>query len=174
LKRGEQLTVQVGVGVEPTALIARMPSGSIGETAARFLDEEYPWRVIPDVAALGQERIDFATNKLDERKGACRCAGSTRWETRSGRVVESFQSSISHHRSGAGLEALRLGLLSRPRRLEGTAASGRPPAASQRRRGDDRDLRGPGDLQRNVHSPVRVTPTEERRAVNRVDDPDPS
>jgi hypothetical protein len=65
LKRGEQLTVQVGVGVEATALIARMPSGSIGETAARFLDEENPWRVIPDVAALGQERIDFATNKLE-------------------------------------------------------------------------------------------------------------
>ena len=48
LKRGEQLTVQVGVGVQATALIARMSSGSIGETAARFLDEKNPWRVIPD------------------------------------------------------------------------------------------------------------------------------
>jgi cytochrome b len=57
LKRGEQLTVQVGVGVQATALIARMSSGSIGETAARFLDEENPWRVIPDVVALDQEGI---------------------------------------------------------------------------------------------------------------------
>jgi hypothetical protein len=81
LKRGEQLTVQVGVGVQATALIARMSSGSIGETAARFLDEKNPWRVIPDVVALDQEGIDFATNKLDEREGACRCAGRTRWET---------------------------------------------------------------------------------------------
>ncbi|MDQ1449461.1 MAG: hypothetical protein QOC79_2432, partial [Actinomycetota bacterium] len=45
-----------------------MSSGSIGETAARFLDEKNPRRVIPDVTALGQERIDFATNKLDERE----------------------------------------------------------------------------------------------------------
>jgi hypothetical protein len=45
-----------------------MSSGSIGETAARFLDEKNPWCVIPDVAALDQG-IDFATNKLDERKG---------------------------------------------------------------------------------------------------------
>jgi hypothetical protein len=48
-------------------LIARASSGAIGETAAGFLDEENPWRVIPDVAALDQEGIDFATNELDER-----------------------------------------------------------------------------------------------------------
>ncbi|GAA2708880.1 hypothetical protein GCM10010429_22660 [Micromonospora olivasterospora] len=75
MKRGEQLTVQVGVGVQATAPIARMSPGSIGETAARFLDEKDPWRVIPDVVALDQEGIDFTTNKLDEREGACRCAG---------------------------------------------------------------------------------------------------
>ncbi len=173
LKRGEQLTVQVGVGVQATALIARMSSGSIGETAARLLDEKNPWRVIPDVAALDQEGIDFATNKLDEREGACGCAGHTRWETGSGRVVQSIEPSISQHRSGADFEAIRFGLLAWPGRLERTAASGRPPAASQRRSGDDRDLSAPGNLQRNVNSPVRVTPTEERRAVNRVDDPDP-
>jgi hypothetical protein len=91
LKRGEQLTVQVGVGVQTTALIARLSSGSIGETAARFLDEKNPWCVIPDVAALDQEGIDFATNKLDEREGACGCAGHTRWETGSGRVVQSLE-----------------------------------------------------------------------------------
>jgi len=70
LKRGEQLTVQVGVGVQATALIARMSSGSISETAARFLDEKDPWRVIPNVVPLDQEGIDLATNKLDERQGA--------------------------------------------------------------------------------------------------------
>jgi hypothetical protein len=150
-----------------------MSSGSVGETAARFLDEKNPWRVIPDVVALDQEGIDFATNKLDEREGACRCAGHTRWETGSGRVVQSIEPSISQHRSGADFKALRFGLLAWPGRLERTAASGRPPAASQRRSGDDRDLSAPGNLQRNVNSPVRVTPTEERRAVNRVDDPDP-
>ncbi len=53
LKRREQLSVQVGVGVEPTSLIARMSSGSIGEVAPRFLDEKNPRRVVPDVAALG-------------------------------------------------------------------------------------------------------------------------
>ena len=74
MKRGEQLSVQVGVGVQAPALIARMPSGSIGETAARFLDEKDPGRVIPDVAALGQEGIDFAANELDERERACRYA----------------------------------------------------------------------------------------------------
>jgi hypothetical protein len=66
LKRGEQLTVQVGVGIQTTALVARMSSGSIGETATRFLDQKDPWRVIPDMAALGQEGIYFATYKLDE------------------------------------------------------------------------------------------------------------
>lgn len=44
-----------------------MSSGSIGETAAGFLDEENPWSVIPDVAALDQEGIDVAANELDER-----------------------------------------------------------------------------------------------------------
>ena len=39
MKRRQQLTVQVGVGVQATALVARMASGSVGETAARFLDE---------------------------------------------------------------------------------------------------------------------------------------
>src|SRR4051795_6154783 len=101
LERGEQLTVQVGVGVQATALIARMSSGSIGETAARFLDEKNPWRVIPDVVALDQEGIDFATNKLDQRERTCRHAGHTRWETRSGRVVQRIEASISQHRSGA-------------------------------------------------------------------------
>ena len=150
-----------------------MSSGSIGETAARFLDEKNPWRVIPDVAALDQEGIDFATNKLDEREGACGCAGHARWETGSGRVVQSIEPSISQHRSGADFEALRFGLLAWPGRLERTATSGSPPTASQRRSGDDSNLCDPGNVQRNVNSPVRVTPTEERRAVNRVDDPDP-
>ena len=118
LKRGEQVTVQVGVGVQATALIARMSSGSIGETAARFLDEKNPWRVIPDVVALDQEGIDFATNKLDEREGACRWTGRTRWETGSGRVVQSIEPSISHYRSGADFKALRFGLLAWPGRLE--------------------------------------------------------
>ena len=58
--------VQVGVGVQATALIARMSSGSIGEAAARFLDEKDPWCVIPDVVALDQEGVDLATDKLDE------------------------------------------------------------------------------------------------------------
>lgn len=173
LKRGEQLTVQVGVGVQAAALIARMSSGPIGETAARFLDEKNPRRVVPDVVALDQEGIDFATNKLDEREGACRCAGSTRWEARSGRVVQSIEPSITQRRSGADVKALRFGPRAGPGRLERTAASGRPPAASQRRSGDDRDLSAPGNLQREVNPPVRVTPAEQRRAVHRVDDPDP-
>src|SRR5216684_4275357 len=117
-----------------------MSSGSIGETAARFLDEKNPWRVIPDVAALDQEGIDFATNKLDEREGACGCAGQTRWETGSGRVVRSIDRGISKHRSGAAFGALRFGLPAWPGRLERTPPSGRPPAAWQRRGGDDRDL----------------------------------
>ena len=173
LQRGDQLTVQVCIGVEAAALIARMSPGSIGETAARFFDEKNPGRVIPDVAALGQEGIDLTANQLDEREGAYGRARRTRWETRPGRVVEGCKSSISQRRSGADFEALRGGLVARPGRLEGTAASRRPPAAPQRRRGDDRDLGAPGNLQRNVHAPVRVTPTEERRAVHRVDDPDP-
>ena len=102
---------QVGIGVQATALIARMPSGSIGETAARFLDEENPWRVIPDVAALDQEGIDLAPNQLDERQGACGCASRTWWETGSGRVVESIEPSVSQHRGGADFEALRFDLV---------------------------------------------------------------
>jgi len=173
LKRGEQLTVQVGVGVQATTLIARMSSGSIGETAARFLDQKDPWRVIPDVVSLGQEGIDFATNKLDECERACGYAGPTLWEAGSGRVVQSIEPSVSQNRSGADFEAFRFGILAGPGRLERTAASARPPAASQRWSGDDSDLCAPGNIQRNMHSPVRITPTEERRAVNRVYDPDP-
>src|SRR4051812_16633610 len=101
-----------------------MSSGSIGETAARFLDEKNPWRVIPDVVALDQEGIDFATNKLDQRERTCRHAGHTRWETRSGRVVQRIEASISQHRSGADFKALRFGLFARPGRLERTAAPG--------------------------------------------------
>jgi hypothetical protein len=44
-----------------------MSAGSIGEATAGFLDEENPGRVIPDMAALGQEGIDFAAYELDER-----------------------------------------------------------------------------------------------------------
>jgi len=54
-----------------------------------------------------------------------------------------------------------------------TTSAAEAPHAAQRRSGDDRDLSAPGNLQRNVNSPVRVTPTEERRAVNRVDNPNP-
>ena len=106
VKRGEQLTVQVGVGVQAAALIARMSSGPIGESAARFLDEENPRRVIPDVVALDQEAIDLATNELDEREGACRLRVRTRREAGSGRVVQSIEPSISQHRRGADFEAL--------------------------------------------------------------------
>ena len=59
--------MQAGVRVQAATSIARPSSGSIGETAAGFLDEENPWRVIPDVVALDQEGIDLATNELDER-----------------------------------------------------------------------------------------------------------
>jgi hypothetical protein len=59
--------VQACVRVQAAALIAPVSSGSVGESAAGFFDEEDPWCVIPDVAALGQEGIDFATNELDER-----------------------------------------------------------------------------------------------------------
>ena len=45
--------------------------------------------------------------------------------------------------------------------------------ALQRRSRDDRDLDAAGHLQREVNPPVRVTTTEGRRAVDRVDDPDP-
>jgi cytochrome b len=62
LQRGEQLSVHVGVGIQATALIARMSSGSIGEKAARFFDEKNPWHVIPDVIALDQEGVNLATN----------------------------------------------------------------------------------------------------------------
>jgi hypothetical protein len=58
-------------------LIARASTGSISETAARFLDEKYPRRVVPDVVALDQEGIDLATDELDEREGGRRCAGRT-------------------------------------------------------------------------------------------------
>ena len=67
VERSEEPTVQACVRVQAATLIARATSGAIGETAAGFLDEENPWRVIPDVAALDQEGIDFATNELDER-----------------------------------------------------------------------------------------------------------
>ena len=49
------MTVQVGVGAQAPALITRMPSDSIGESVARFLDEEHPWRVIQDVVAREHE-----------------------------------------------------------------------------------------------------------------------
>ena len=103
-------------------------------------------------------------------RGHARCA---RWEPGSGIVVQRIESSIGQRRGRADFEALRFGLFAWPGRLERTAASGRPPAAPQRGCGDDRDLRAPGDLQCNVDSPVGVAPTEERRAVDRVDDPDP-
>ena len=150
-----------------------MSSHSIRETAARFLDEKNPRRVIPDVAALGQEAIDFATNELDKREGACRRGSRTRREAGSGLVVQSIEHSITQHRGGTDFQAPGLGLLAWPARLEGTATSGRPPAASQRRSGDDCDLRVPGNLQGHLDSPIRVAPTEERGAIDRVEDPDP-
>jgi hypothetical protein len=67
VQRSEQLTVQDGVRIQAAALIARTSTGSIGEAAAGFLDEENPRRVIPDVVALGQEGIDLAANELDQR-----------------------------------------------------------------------------------------------------------
>jgi hypothetical protein len=53
LKRCKDLAVQICVGVQVTALIGPVPSGSIVETALRVLDEEHPRRAIPDGAAPG-------------------------------------------------------------------------------------------------------------------------
>ena len=57
--------MQGGIGVQAAALIARTSTRAIGEAAAGFLDKENPRRVIPDMAALGQEAIDFTANELD-------------------------------------------------------------------------------------------------------------
>ena len=67
---------------------------------------------------------------------------------------------------------LHLGLLALPTRLEGTTTAGRPPTASPRRLGHDRELRGRVNLQRNLNSPVRLTLTEEGGAIDRIVDPD--
>jgi hypothetical protein len=44
-----------------------MPSGSIGEAATGFLDQENPRGVVPRVVALGQEGVDLTTNELNQR-----------------------------------------------------------------------------------------------------------
>ena len=165
--------MQYGVRIQAAALIARTSTGSIGESAAGFLDKENPRRVIPDVIALGQERIDLATNELDQRQGARRCASRARWETSCRLVVQSIEHGISERRRRTDLEAPPLALLAWPGRLEGTTTPGRPPATPERRSGDQRDLRGPLNLQSNLDSPVRITPTEEPGAIDRVEDPDP-
>ena len=67
--------------------------------------------MIPDMAALGQEGIDFATNELDRRDGSRRCPRRTRWQTSSGRVVHSAKQGIGERRRRTDLEAPRLGLV---------------------------------------------------------------
>jgi hypothetical protein len=129
--------------------------------------------VVPDTAALGQEGIDFATNELDRRNGSRRCPSRTRWQTSSGLVVHSAKQGIGERRRRTDLKAPRLGLLPRPGRLEGTATSGRPPTAPQCRRGDERDLRGPVNVESNLNSPVRITPTKEGCAIDWIEDPNP-
>jgi hypothetical protein len=161
------------VRVQAAALIARTSTGCVGESAAGFLDEEHPRRVIPNVAALGQEGVDSATNELDRRNGSRRCPSRSCRQASSGHVVDSTEQGIGERRRRADLESPRPGLVAWPGRFEGTATSGRPPTASQRRRGDERDLRGPVNVQSNLHSPVRITPTEERGAIDRIEYPDP-
>src|SRR3954452_14627798 len=67
---GEQLGVQIAVGVQTTAPVAGASAGSIGEAAARLLYEKDPGRVVPDMAALHQEAVDLTAYKFNERKGA--------------------------------------------------------------------------------------------------------
>src|SRR5947209_16588952 len=125
------------------------------------------------MAALRQEGIDFATNERDRRNGSRRRPSRTRWQTTSRLVVHRAEQRIGERGGRSHLEAPRLCLLERPGRLEGTATSGCPPTASQCRRGDERDLRGPVNFQSELNSPVRITLTEERRAIDRIEDPDP-
>ena len=96
--------------------------------------------MIPDVAALGQEAIDFAPNERNRRDGARRPPSRTSSAGELWIVVHRVEHRVGERRRRTDLEASRLGLLAGPGRLEGTATSGRPPAASQRRSGDDRDL----------------------------------
>src|SRR5262249_46248957 len=129
--------------------------------------------VIPGVAALGQERIDLAPNNVDRWLGGRRCAIRTRRETSPGCVVHSTEHGLCENRRRAHLEAPRLALVVWPVRLERTAPSRRPPTAPQRGRRDDRDHCGAANLQSNLDPPVRIAATEERGAVDRVEDPDP-
>jgi hypothetical protein len=39
--------------------------------------------------------------------------------------------------------------------------------------GHDRDLSPAGNFERNVHSPIGIAATEERRPGDRIEDPDP-
>src|SRR5690242_17508786 len=87
LQRGDELTVQIGVRVQAAALIARVPTISVGEPAARFLDEESPRRVIPDMAALGQECVEFAMHHADRWSRSRRRPRGTRRQTTSGLIV---------------------------------------------------------------------------------------
>ena len=128
------MAVQVRVGVQATALIARTSSCSISETAARFLDERNSRRVVPDVVALDQEGIDLATNEFDKREGGRRCTGRTRWETGSGRVVQSREPSIANTNvvliRGASSRPPRVARTTRKRRRLGWPTSS---AAAQER-----------------------------------------
>ncbi|MGH3326375.1 MAG: hypothetical protein ACRDPT_01010, partial [Streptomycetales bacterium] len=80
--------------------------------------------MIPCVVALGQERIDLATNELDQRQRARRWVSRTRSEAISGLVVQSIEHGISERRRRTDLEEPRRALLAWPGRLEGTATSG--------------------------------------------------
>jgi hypothetical protein len=129
LKCRKQLAVQVAVGVQTTAWIARVSPGSIGESAARLLDEKGPRRVVSEVGALDQERFDLAPNELDQRERTPRRTKGALRQPGSGRIAQRFESSIGQPRSTADFEAPRISL-ARPRRLERATASGRPPTAA--------------------------------------------
>src|SRR5437879_5029141 len=94
-----------------------MPAGPIGEPPPCLLHEEDPGRVIPHVAALGEESIDLAADEFDQGERARRSDGRLCWETTTRVVIEGIENGF-HHDRGAGDRQTNPVTKSRPRRLE--------------------------------------------------------
>ena len=162
--------MHVRVGVEATALVPTTAASAVGEPSTCLLDQENPRSVIPQVAALHEEPIDLTTHQLHQCEGT-RCSKcGFKGKTTPGLGVERIEKRTRQARSSADPQPLGVPIVW-PRRLECTSATRRPPLATQRRSRHDCDLRVARNLERDMHAPVGVTPAEEERTVDRIEDP---
>lgn len=150
--------------------------GALGESPSGFFNDGYPRRVVPDLVTFSEKAVDLTPDKLHQ---ATAPTDHARWRKRSDLtqpgstcVHVSVEHSGIQRRSPAHQQTLRV-TLTRPRGLERTVPARRPPLDADCWRRDHSDLDATSDRKSNVDAKVRAASAEERRPIDRIENPHP-